>query len=58
VEEPRGDNEGYYYYLVGNRLETDEEKSFRICAETHRNKDQLCLELKEYKRLKAKFEIQ
>jgi len=47
---------GYYYYLVGDRLETDEEEAIREKNEaewTARQEDSL---RKQYEALKAKFE--
>jgi hypothetical protein len=47
---------GYYYYLYGDKLETDLEESNRIAAEKERDERRLEYERKQYEALKAKFE--
>jgi hypothetical protein len=47
---------GYYYYLYGDKLETDLEESNRLAAEKQREKRRLENERKQYEILKAKFE--
>lgn len=47
---------GYYYYLYGDKLETDLEESNRLAAEKERDERRLANERKQYEALKAKFE--
>jgi hypothetical protein len=55
VEDPVYDG-GYYYYLYGDKLETDLEESNRLAAEKAYNERRLEYERKQYEALKAKFE--
>lgn len=48
--------DGYYFDLYGDRLETDKEEANRLNAEKSRNERQLENERKQYEALKAKFE--
>jgi hypothetical protein len=56
-EEPVYDG-GYYYYLRGDVLETDEQEAKRIEREKEYDKSRLEYDRRKYEALKAKFENQ
>ena len=47
---------GYYHYLRGDVLETDEQESIRVCREKEYERIGLERDRKQYESLKAKFE--
>jgi hypothetical protein len=58
IDEETAYDGGYYYYLRGDTLETDQEEELRIKREKEYEKSRLEQDRRQYEALKAKFENQ